>query len=191
VKSTTEIRLRLLPYQVLADRWLVPALLWVPAGIALRLAAPRIPGAHPQLAPLALVISLVGALISAYALLASRAAVALGTQTFTVQTPLYPVVFSYARVDTVRPVTFGSAIATKGVRAAHRRVYGHLLARTAIVVTLRSYPLPIAWLRLWFHPLLLHPKERALILLVDDWMALSLGLESRRIQWREAIGKHS
>jgi hypothetical protein len=73
VNKRTDSRFPLLPYRMLAKRWRWPTLLLIPAGLALYWVFPDVPNANPRLAPLGLVISLVGLLLFVYTLLMRRA----------------------------------------------------------------------------------------------------------------------
>jgi len=186
MKHKVKTRFRLLPYQALAKRWLSPAILLIPGGVGLWWVAPDIPQFDPRFAPVALIISGIGTLIACYALLARQAHVSCHPNRFTIHTPFYPVAFSYSRIEMIRPVLFHSIYPPEKEKSARRNLYQTIWGKTVIVVTLKSFPLPLWWIRLWFHPYLLHPEEKALILPVEDWMGLSRQLESQRTRWREA-----
>ncbi|NBD35004.1 MAG: hypothetical protein GVY30_03270 [Chloroflexi bacterium] len=181
----TRRRFPLLPYHALSRRWLWPALLMIPAGVALWWVIPSNPSLNVQYAPLAFLISIVGALIAIYTLLTRQAHVRVGKGYFTVRTPLYPVVFSFARVTLYNPSQFNEIHPPMEEKPARRRLYRKLWGKTVIVVDLKSYPLPKWWLKLWFHPYLFHPRKQALVLPVDDWMALSRSLQTHITAWRQ------
>jgi len=183
MKKTATSKFRLLPYQAFAKHWLRPAMLFVIVGVAFWWFISRPEGEHILVGP---VLTGVGALITLYTLLAKRAHVSCRASNFVIQTPLYPVAFSYRRVEIIRPVKFSSIFSPVDEKNARRRFYQDIWGKTAVVVVLQSYPLPLWWLKLWFHPYLLHPKETALVFLVDDWMALSRGFETRRTLPRNA-----
>lgn len=177
-------RFPLLPYHALGRRWLWPALLMIPAGVALWWVAPSVPGLDPRYAPAAFIISIVGVIIALYALLARRAHVRVGKGHFTVQTPLTPMVFSFARIDRYNPTQFSEIRPPAEEKPARRRLYREIWGKTIILVELKSYPVPKWWLKLWFHPYLFHPRKQALVLPVDDWMALSRTLQTHITDWR-------
>ncbi|MGC9399574.1 MAG: hypothetical protein ACP5HM_10620 [Anaerolineae bacterium] len=173
-------RFPLLVYPTMVKSWRGPAFWLIPAGVALWWAA-----RHSEMlryAWLGFVLSGVGALIFLYTLLAGRAAVRCHTRHFTVVTPLYPVVFSYWRVEAVRPVEFATLYPPQKEKAARQRLYRQLWGKTAVVLDLKGYPLPKGWLRLWLHPYLFHPKHTGLVLLTEDWMALIRQIETRRTE---------
>ncbi len=175
----------LLPYHALGRRWLWPALLMIPAGVVLWWLAPSVPALDARYAPAAFIISVVGALIAIYALLARRAHVRVGQGSFTVHTPLIPVVFSYARIEIHNPAQFNDIRPPAEEKPARRRLYRKLWGKTVIVVDLKSYPMPKWWLKLWFHPYLFHPRKQALVLPMDDWMTLSRTLQTHLTAWRQ------
>jgi hypothetical protein len=170
----------LLPYQSLARRWRLPAFLLMPAGAGLYWLAPD----RVQLAPVTLIVSLVGLLIFIYTLLAAHARVTCEQDHLTIRTPLYPVAFSYQRVDLIRPVEFGSLFPPNAAKTAHLRLYHELWGMTVPTLTLKGYPLPRWWLRLWFHPYLFHPQEIGLVLPIKEWMAFTRQLETQRTPQR-------
>lgn len=178
--TNNEESFHLLPYRMLVQRWRLAAFLMIPAGVGLYWAVPQLMPDRQSIAALALGISIVGLLLSLYTLLAVQARVTCEKDHFTVRTPLYPVAFSYRRIDLVRPVEFSSLYPLEEARAVHRRIYYKLWGKTVPTITLKGYPLPIWWLRLWFHPYLFHPKESGLVLPVDDWMAFTRQLDTLR-----------
>lgn len=184
----TEPRFGLLIYPA-STRWLTRAIWLIPGGILLGWVAWSVPELDSRLAPLALLISLAGVLLTAYAMLARAAHIRCKHDSFVIRTPLYPVAFSYQRVFTIRPVEFRSVFPPGSVKRPQRRFYDKLWGKTAVLVELKSFPLPQWWLRLWFHPFLLHPRESAIVLLVEDWMGLARSLESLRSQWRERANR--
>ncbi len=186
--NSHKVRFDLLPYRALAKRWRWPAFLLIPAGVGLYWILPHVAEASSDYRPLGFVISVVGAVIFAYTLLAARARITCHGNRFVVHTPLYPVAFSYQRVELVRPVQFSQLYSPTEVPAAKWRLYRDLWGRTVPTITLKGLPLPEWWLRLWFHPYLFHPKERGLVIPVKDWMGFIRQLESRRTEWRHARG---
>lgn len=185
----TKTRFRLWPYVLLSKRWLMPAFWLIPGGLALWWAAPNLFLTDQRLAPLILGISGIGVLLVIYALLARQAQVSCQPNRFVVHTPFYPVAFSYSRVELIRPVLFNTIFPPEKEKRARLQMYFKLWGQTVVVVSLKSYPLPLWWMKFWFHPYLLHPQERALVLPVDDWMGLSRQLEVQRTHWREQRAK--
>ncbi len=181
MKRPTKRKFPLLIYQTLSKRWLISSLLLIPLGLLLW-------WTQRQSGPYAfatLFIPLAGSFLTIYALLARGAAVVCSQKHFAVRTPLMPVVFSYRRVENVRPLEFAVAFPPLEEKSARRRLYQKLWAKTAVVVDLKGLPVPRWWLKLWFSPYLLHPTEKALVLLVDEWMALVRQIETHRTALQE------
>ncbi|MBT3323017.1 MAG: hypothetical protein HN392_12110 [Anaerolineae bacterium] len=55
-----------------------------------------------------------------------------------------------------------------------------LLGKTAIVVDLKAYPIPLAFLRFFLSPFFFKNKTPHFVFLVEDWMRFSIELESLR-----------
>lgn len=178
-------RFPLLPYKIIAKRWRLSSLLLVPGGAGVYWALPRLIEGPLPLHPLTLVISAVGLLLFLYTLAAGRAHVSCEDNRFVIHTPLYPVAFSYARIEMIRSSEFGKLFPPQEEKNARWRLYHDLWGKTVPTVTLKGYPLPLGWLKLWFHPYLFHPKETGLVMPVEDWMGFIRTLETNLSAWRE------
>jgi hypothetical protein len=173
-------RFRLLPYQILARRWMVPAILLIPAGIAFRWGVPQIEIFESNYADFGWVISIVGGLLTVYAIMASLSCVVFQKERFILRAPLYPLAVSYKRIKLVHPIELRLLFPKKQIKRMHYRLYYKLWGMTVPVVMLEGLPLPRWWIKLWFHPLLIHPDEDGIILVVKDWMGCSRALDSMR-----------
>jgi hypothetical protein len=177
-------RFRLLVYGRMWQRWALPCVLIIPASLVLWWGAPRISILNPSLRPLALVPALISAVILAYTFLArSMAWVQCRPGHIRIQTPIYPLAVSYNRITGVRPKPFAEIFNTAAKSAARQDWLQPFGQQTAIVVSLSKYPVSRAWLRLWFSPYLLDPKDNGFVFLVEDWMALSRQVDEYRIAW--------
>ena len=192
MNGSTTTRFKLLPYKMLAKRWRTPALLVVAAGLALWWTGRGLDpeeinewGIQPPTGPLALIIAIAGGLIVIYTLLASHANVQCESNRLVIHAPLMIVAVSYARIVLTRPVEFRSIFPPQEEKPARSRIYHMLYGKTVPIVDLKGYPLPKWWLRLWLHPYLLHPKETALVVPVEEWMSFTRTLDSLRTRWRE------
>lgn len=192
MNPTMKKQFKLLPYQMLAKRWRIPALLIAVAGIVLwwtgRGLSPQEISEQPirpPTGPLALIIALAGGLIFLYTILANQANIRCESNRLVVRGPLMVIAFSYARVVLTRPTEFRSIFPPEEEKSARVRIYYTLYGKTVPIVDLKSYPLPKWWLRLWLHPYFLHPKETALVVPVEDWMAFTRTIDSLRTHWRE------
>ncbi len=177
---------RLLPYQILAKRWLGPAFWLIPIGAFLWWGTYNLPDVEHRYASAGLMIAGVGALIVIYTLLARRAHVTFHKNSFVIHTPFYPIAFSYRRIEMVRLTEFKNVFSPEKEKNIRRRLYQDLWGKTVNVVNVKDYPLPLWWMRLWLHPYLIHPQEKALVLVVEDWMGLSRKLEALRQAWQDA-----
>ncbi len=185
MKSTKTPRFVLLPYLALSKRWVGPALWLIPAGILLWWSVPQTAQLEQRYPFLGFIISGVGLVIVIYTFLARRAHVSCHKSNFVIHTPFYPIAFSYQRVEMVRPTEFKSIFPPENEKNSRRRLYKNIWGKTVIVINVKGYPFPKWWLRLWFHPYLMHPRETALVLPVEDWMGLSRSLEALRSNWLE------
>ena len=185
MKSRKTPRFGLLPYQALAKHWFGPALLLIPAGILLWWGLPQAPQLEQRYPFLGFVVSGVGILIVLYTFLTRRAHISCHKNNFVIHTPVYPIAFSYQRVEMIRPVEFKTIFPPENEKNARWRLYKNIWGKTVVVINTKGYPLPKWWLRLWLHPYLMHPREMALVLPVEDWMGLSRSLESLRSNWLE------
>lgn len=185
MNKRTDSRFPLLPYRMLAKRWRWPAFLLIPAGLALYWAFPYVPDVNPRLAPLGLVISLVGLLLFVYTLLMRRAHISCHASHFVIHAPLYPVAVSYQRIERIGSAEFRQLFPPEKQKATIWRLYRRLWGLTVPTISLKALPLPRWWLKLWLHPFLLHPTETGLVIPVDEWMLFIRRTESLRTAWRE------
>ena len=104
-----------------------------------------------------------------------------------IQAPLYQVVFSYKRVQETRPNTLFHVFEKGGLSRGERKFvlddkYG---GQTAVIVEMNSWPMGIRSMRFWLGNLVFSSDNRALVLWVDDWMALNRELSDYKDRWRE------
>ena len=104
-----------------------------------------------------------------------------------IQTPLYPVVISYKRLQETRPNTlfhvFGNAKLSRGEKST---VLGDKVGGQAVlVVDMASWPMSLRWMKFWMSRLMFTPDNRALVLWVEDWMTLNRELSDYKDRWRE------
>ncbi len=173
-------RFRLLPYQILARRWMIPAILMIPAGYGFRWSVVQIEQFNSAYADLGWLISIAGGLLTLYTLMAGLSHVTIQEDRFILRAPIHPMAISYKRIKLVHPMEFRLLFPRKSVKPLHYRMYHKLWGLTVPVVLLEGLPLPRWWLKLWFHPLLRHPDEDGIILVVKDWMACSRALDTMR-----------
>jgi hypothetical protein len=104
-----------------------------------------------------------------------------------IQAPLYQVVFSYKRVRETRPNTlfhmFEKGKLSRGARnfVLSDQYGGH----TAVVIEMNSWPMSVRVMRFWLGNLVFSADNRALVLWVEDWMALNREISDYKDRWRE------
>jgi hypothetical protein len=104
-----------------------------------------------------------------------------------IQAPLYQVVFSYKRVRESRPNTlfhmFEKSKLSRGARnfVLSDQYGGH----TAVVIEVNSWPMSVRVMRFWLGRLVFSSDNRALVLWVEDWMALNREISDYKDRWRE------
>ena len=104
-----------------------------------------------------------------------------------IQAPLYQVVFSYKRVHETRPNTLFHVFEKGGLSRGERKFvlddkYG---GQTAVIVEMNSWPMGMRWMRFWLGNLVFSSDNRALVLWVDDWMALNREISDYKDRWRD------
>ena len=100
-----------------------------------------------------------------------------------IQTPLYPLTVSYARIKAVRPQPFAQVFSPSQTKALHRSWLRPYWGKTALIVEVSKYPVSKKRLRRWSSPYLLSPGTPGFIFLVEDWMGLSRQLDDSRNVW--------
>lgn len=189
-KQRRTTRFHLLVYERMWQLWALPSLLTVPASLALWWYAPRIPVLRSPLRHLALVPALASAIIFVYAYLARRMAwVQCRPKHLRIQTPIYALAISYGRIKGTRPEGLAAALGAGRRKGAARGWLRPYLGKTALFLDLSRYPLPKLWLRLLLPAFLLQPDRPGLVLLVEDWMALSNQIDSHVTEWRGQVAK--
>jgi len=132
---------------------------------------------------------LVGAFLFVYGLAARRLAYVRCFPThFRIQTPFYPLVVSYRRVEGTRPVQVARVFNPDRDKAARRSWPERYWTMTAVAVDLRSFPVSERWLRLWFDRHLFTPERKGFLFLVEDWMELSRELDGFLAAYRARRG---
>ena len=175
---------RLLIYERMWQRWAAVCGLIVLASATLWWFAPRMRILHRPLRILALIPAIACLIILVYAYLARRLAwVQCRSGHLRIQTPVYPLAISYARIKGVRPNTVVQVFNPAELKSAQRNWVRPYMGMTALVVELSKYPVSRKWLRLWFSPFLLPPNLTGFVFLVEDWMSLSRQLDDFRSGW--------
>jgi len=104
---------------------------------------------------------------------------------FKVQTPLYPIVFSYKRVQATRPNALFEIFKKDKVSGSQARFLEKYSGQTAIVVDMTSLPMSLRWLKFWMTDLMFSSDGRSVVLWVQDWMTLNRELSDFKDKWRD------
>jgi len=185
-KKQRSDRFRLLVYGRMWQRWALPCLLIIPTSLAAWWFAPQISIIDQRLRILTMFPALVALFILVYTVWARRLAwVECRTGHLRIQTPILPVAIAYSRVRVVRPKPFAQIYESALANPTRRRWLEPYLNTTALSVELTQYPVTEKWLRLWISPYLLDPTSPEIVLVVNDWMALSRQIDDFRGRWME------
>jgi hypothetical protein len=177
-------RFRLLIYERMWQKWGLISLLVALASGVLWLLAPRIRFLPSSLRMFILVPALASSAIFAYVFIARRMAwVQCKPSTLHIQTPIYPLAISYARIKIVRPTEFSHIFDPSKEKQARRNWLRPYWGLTAVVVEISKYPIKKEWLHLWFNRYMFSPEVTGFVFLVDDWMTFSRQLDDFRSNW--------
>jgi hypothetical protein len=177
-------RFRLLIYERMWQKWALPSLLVTLASVALWFFAPGIQFLYPPLRMLILILALASLAIFAYAFIARRMAwVQCRPNHLHIQTPIYPLAISYARIKAVRPSELAHVFDPLKEKPGRRNWLRPYWGMTVVVVEISKYPVSKDWLRLWFNRYMFAPDVTGFVLLVSDWMTFSRQLDDFRNNW--------
>lgn len=98
-----------------------------------------------------------------------------------IATPFLRLNISYKRIQLTTTTQVSNLFPPKSMSGRKREIIAPISDHTAIIVHLKSYPLPRAMLKLFLSPFFFYDKTPHLVLMVDDWMGFSGELESRRV----------
>ena len=104
-----------------------------------------------------------------------------------IATPFFRLKTSYRRVVEVRSIEFRMIVPFDRLSWAYRTYLDPFIGETVVVVRLRSYPVPPWVLKLFFPRFMLFPEAPGFVLVVPDWMKLSVELDSRYSGWRQRL----
>lgn len=177
-------RFRLLLYERIWQKWGLLSLLVTLASGMLWLLAPRIQILPSSLRILILLPTLASFAIFAYAFMARRMAwVQCRPSHLHIQTPIYPLAVSYARIKVVRPTEFFHVFDPSKEKPARQNWLRPYWGMTAVVMEISKFPIKKNWLRLWFNRYMFSPEVTGFVFLVDDWMTFSRQLDDFRSNW--------
>lgn len=108
-------------------------------------------------------------------------------QNLKLQTPLYPIVISYKRMQETRPNPLFQIFQREQLSRIERRLVldDKVGGQTAIVIDLTSWPMSLAYLKFWLSNLMVTSDNRGLVLWVEDWMTLNRELGDFKDRWRD------
>jgi hypothetical protein len=94
--------------------------------------------------------------------------------------PFFRMRVGYSRIKRALPTEMAALYLERKISALQEDLVMPVAGRTAILLELSAYPLSRNLIRLFFSPLFAPLDMPPLVLLVDDWMKLSMELESAR-----------
>jgi len=103
-----------------------------------------------------------------------------------VVTPFLLLKISYRRVINSHPNEFFRLFPPSQARWAEHRFLEPFYAQTAVLVEINQYPINPRLLGLFLLPQMFSPQSKALVFVVQDWMALSTEIDSALSTWKQA-----
>lgn len=143
---------------------------------------------RPQLDPVLLGAAGYSAVLSLFAFLTRRMSYVRASENFLlVATPFFRFKTSYKRIKGVRSVEFHRLYSPANLSWAEDHYTAPMIGETAVVIKLKDFPVSPGLLGLFFPKFLVSEKETELVLLVPDWMAFSLELDSRYAAYQQRL----
>ncbi len=99
-------------------------------------------------------------------------------------TPFLRLNISYRRVRSVRVAEFSKLFPPAAAGWAEKRLLMPFFGQSAVVIELYDYPLSPRVLRFFLPDQMFHPQMTGLVLMVEDWMALSTEIDSFFGDWQ-------
>jgi hypothetical protein len=97
-----------------------------------------------------------------------------------IASPFLRVKVPYRRIKRTFTSEMSALFPIKKLSAARRDILAPFARSTALIIVLDSYPVSAGWLRTFMSPFFFYEKSPHFVLLVDDWMGLSIEMESIR-----------
>lgn len=101
-------------------------------------------------------------------------------------TPFFWLRVSYSRIIRAYVTAFNQLFPPSQATWAQRRFLEPFYGRTVLVVEMQGYPMPRLILHLFLSRYIFASRPGRLILVVDDWMGLSVEIDSYLAAWRQA-----
>ena len=133
-------------------------------------------------------LAIVAALWVYYAVLMRRAGLFLYPSHFVLRSPTKSVKVSYGRILSVTTTQPAQHFQLSELNRRERALVKPYHQQTCVFVSLNSFPKSLRNRRRQFLRSLFGFRERGILLIVSDWLALSRNLEDARQRWREAKG---
>jgi len=103
---------------------------------------------------------------------------------FRIVTPFLRLKISYKRINRITSSEFSALFPPNKLSSWQREMIGPMLGRTANIIHLKKSPMSRFLLRLFLSPFFFYDKTPHFVLIVDDWMQLSIELDSARVSGR-------
>jgi hypothetical protein len=104
-----------------------------------------------------------------------------------IATPFFRFRTSYRRVRSIRTTEFYRIFELENLSWREENYIKPFLGETAVILSLKDFPLPPGVLRLFLPKYFMSPKGVEIVLLVRDWMSLSVELDSRFSEFRQRV----
>ena len=95
-------------------------------------------------------------------------------------TPFLRLNVSYKRIIQTRSTNMASLFPASKLSSMQKESMAHLMAKTALVVELKEFPISLTLLHFFLSPFFFKDKTPHFVFLVDNWMGFSVELESLR-----------
>jgi hypothetical protein len=105
-----------------------------------------------------------------------------------IRTPFIKLKVSYKRIIQVHTTDFHKLFDPEQFSWAERTYLDPFIGDTAVVINLREYPVSPNIMKLFFSKFIFSPRDKGFVIMVPDWMAFSVDLDSRYSSYQQ---KHS
>ena len=104
-----------------------------------------------------------------------------------IATPFLRVKVPYRRIKRTSNAEMSSLFPARKLSTSRRDILGPLASNTALILWLDGYPMSPGLMRTMMSPFFFYEKTPHFVLLVDDWMGLSIELESIRSALKQQV----
>lgn len=188
---------RLLLYQHILDRWwpvtftlaiilfLYVGALWGAQKLSTDLKENPFPGLSSLGGSALIAVAALSLLMSLALFLMRRGAyVQLFDTYLSLKTPFLRVNVAYKRIQRTTTAQVATLFPPKKYKGWKRDIIATIANETAVVLHLTAYPMPRSTFKLFLSPFFFYDATPHFIFVVDDWMAFSMELDSRRVGGR-------